>query len=69
MKTYQLRTCVKGCAFHTTVASTCEICGGPLTAPVAMTREQVLATIRNDSQYQPAKAAVIAWARKQQQAR
>jgi hypothetical protein len=63
IKTYQVAECASGCAFHSTAGGTCSFCGGPLTAPVAMTREQALDTFRHESdgKYAAGKAAVLAW--------
>ena len=62
-KTYQLAACASGCAYHSTIGGTCQMCGGPLTAPVTMTREQARDTIRHESdgRYAACKAATVAW--------
>jgi hypothetical protein len=63
MKTYQVAECANGCAYHSTVGGTCAFCNGPLTAPVAMTREQARDALlhESDGRYAAGKAAVMAW--------
>ena len=63
MKTYQVAECASGCAFHSTVGGVCQFCGGPLTEPVAMNREQARdAFLRESSgEYAAGKAKVLAW--------
>ena len=63
MKTYQMAECASGCAFHSTVGGVCQFCGGPLTAPVTMTREQARDAVlhESDGRYAAGKAAVLAW--------
>ena len=61
--TYQMAACASGCAYHSTVGGTCQMCGGPLTAPVPMTREQARDAIlhESDGRYAAGKAATLAW--------
>ena len=60
-KTYHLAACASGCAFHTTLGGTCSICGGALTEPQALTREQARAVLLGGERYDQGKAAVVAW--------
>jgi hypothetical protein len=61
--TYQMAACASGCAYHSTAGGTCGVCGGPLTAPVTMTREQARDALlhESDGRYAAGKAAVLAW--------
>jgi hypothetical protein len=60
-KTYQLSACASGCAFHSTVGGVCGICGGALTEPETLTREQVLDAMRRGVEYEQNKRRVIAY--------
>ena len=64
-KTYEIATCANGCAFHSTVGGTCDMCDGPLTGPQTVTGEQMRAILlgKTDGRYDAGKAAVIAWMR------
>jgi uncharacterized Fe-S cluster-containing MiaB family protein len=59
--TYQMASCASGCAFHSTVGGNCHMCGGPLTAPQTVTREQARAMLLGGERYDAGKAAVLAW--------
>jgi len=63
MKTYQMAECASGCAYHSTVGGDCQFCGGPLTAPVAMNREQARDALlhESDGRYAAGKSAVLDW--------
>lgn len=62
-KTYQMAECAGGCAYHSTVGGTCPMCGGPLAAPVAMTRKQARDALlhESDGRYAAGKAATLTW--------
>ena len=59
--TYQMASCASGCAYHSTTGGACAMCGGPLTEPQAVTREQARAILLGGERYDCGKAAVIAW--------
>jgi len=57
-QTYPVMTCASGCAFHSTVADPqCLKCGGKMGPVRRVSREELLALIRNDSAYQAGKRA------------
>jgi len=58
---YQMAACASGCAYHSTVGGDCRMCGSPLTAPQAVTREEARALLLGGERYQAGKAAVLAW--------
>ena len=62
-RTYHLAECASGCAYHSSVGGACQSCGGPLTAPVAMTREQARDALlhESDGRYAAGKSATLAW--------
>ena len=61
--TYQMAVCASGCAYHSTVGGSCQVCGGPLSAPVTMTRGQARDALlhESDGRYAVGKAATVAW--------
>jgi hypothetical protein len=61
MTTYHLAACANGCAYHSTVGGICEMCGGPLTTPQIVTREQARAILLGGERYEQGKAATLAW--------
>lgn len=63
MKTYQMAECASGCAFHSTVGGTCQMCGSALTAAVTMTRDDARDALlhESDGRYAAGKAAAVAW--------
>ena len=62
-KTYRLAACAGGCAYHSTVGGTCQMCGGPLAAPQTMNREHARDALlhESDGRYAAGKAAVLEW--------
>jgi hypothetical protein len=61
MSIYQLASCANRCAYHSTVGGICEMCGGPLTTPQIVTREQARAILLGGKRYEQGKAATLAW--------
>jgi hypothetical protein len=63
MKLYHLASCASGCAYHSTIGGICEMCGGPLSTPQTITRDQARAVLLGGARYDHGKAATLAWLR------
>ena len=63
MTTYAVASCANGCAFHSTVDTTCRICSKPLAAPRILDRDGARAILLGDADgsYAAGKARTLAW--------